>query len=64
MQRLDCSADLAIWLLSDPLASLWGRLHSLKVVSAETGQFVGNWPMIDAQAPTPERGILRARRRA
>ena len=60
--RLDCPADLAIWLTSNPVLSAWGLLHSLKIVSTEMGVFVANWPLIASHAPTMETGKQRCRK--
>jgi hypothetical protein len=62
MNRADCSAWLAVWLLSNPILSPWGKLHSIKLVSIEMGMFVGDWPLIPPHSPTIETGKLRCRK--
>ena len=39
--QLDCSADLARRLLSNPIGQPWGHCHAILVVATEVNAFMG-----------------------
>jgi hypothetical protein len=52
--RLDCSAGIARWLLSNPICQPWGHRHAILVVATEINAFAAWWPRVYENDPTPE----------